>query len=278
MNCRFYQAGNCRNGDNCRFIHDNNNASSAPYYGSKTEQREITREVINAQDEDVGGASSEKSNGVFRVPCVQGKPHHWGKDCKKCCKRAKDWIDWDGRCPLCCPYKSLIEVRISPDPSHKGRRFVNLKCHVSRINFEKAEYSDEDEDGDENEDGDEDEENTGSDSEAESSDGISEFMAAFVDYDYVCTQKFDDVEELLDHVFKDHLNDIEDICDGMTVCGDCSKKYYNALYPRGSDSDSSDFGFDGRVYYKHNGYRFYSDGDCEYDDYGIDDYDYCYGF
>ena len=166
------------------------------------------------------------------------------------------------------PLQALIEVRISLDTSHRGRRFVNLKCHVSRINFEKAEYSDED--------GDEDEEDTGSDSEAESSDGISEFMAAFKDYDYVCTQNFSDVEELLDHVFKDHLNDIEDICDEMAVCGDCSKKYYNALYPRGSDSDSSDFGFDGRVYYKHNGYRIYSDGEYEYDDYGTDDY--CYGF
>ena len=73
-------------------------------------------------------------------------------------------MDWDERCLLCCPYKSLIEVRICLDPSHRGRRFVNLKCHVSRINFVKAEYSDEYEDGDE------DEENTGSDSETESSD------------------------------------------------------------------------------------------------------------
>ena len=39
-----------------------------------------------------------------------------------------------------------------------------------------------------------------------------------------------------------------------------------------SDS-SSDFGFDGRAYYKHNGYRIYSDGDYEYDTYGIDYYD-----
>ena len=80
MNCRFFLAGNCRNGSSCRFIHGNNNAPTPPPFGTKSEQREVTRTFSNSQDDQKSPLSRvdaakailrEKSQGVARVPCVQ---------------------------------------------------------------------------------------------------------------------------------------------------------------------------------------------------------------
>ena len=66
----------------------------------------------------------------------------------------------------------------------------------------------------------------------------------------------DDWEDCIEDSDESEL-DLETIC-----------RYYRVNH---CDSDSSDcFGFDGRSYYKSNGYRIYSDGDFDYDDYGID--------
>ena len=151
MNCRFFLAGNCRNGSSCRFIHGNNNAPTPPPFGTKSEQREVTRTFSNSQDDQK--SPREKSKGVARVPCVVGVGRKEILNKRTCVVPSNDDTK-NKHCKLCCIRKSSIEVQLDNDhyrpvrnPRWRVRalRSVSFKCHDeygSRRDKPETEYSD----------------------------------------------------------------------------------------------------------------------------------------
>ena len=296
VNCRFHQVGNCRHGSSCKFLHNNNNSGQQKHGNEKfrvpkmnfvkpVEEPEHLCLDDDYQDDDTGTASGGADAGyldsvaefmaAFRnYDCTPSNMHNhrssapgpkfgkWEDHTKGMGSLLMRKMGWVGA-GLGAREQGRVEL-VTARMYPAGRsldwcmqmraRFGDSVCQdvEEEAELQKQLVLQADKFGDFS--------------------FVSEFMDMRLEGGNNTEAQLRKSHELL-RALKQELREPgtecvhDDDTDSETEDDSDDEDY---LFE--SDS-SSDFGFDGRAYFKHNGYRIYSDGDYEYDTYGIDDYD-----